>query len=94
MRSRSTATGRSSTGSVEFSQPSKPCWIRGGRPSPGPRATRTELLEDFGRFEPLAEAGSFRSYREVLEDVARAFGEEYGVARRARGRRSLRRIGG
>ena len=37
------------------------------------------LLEDFGRFEPEAEAGPFRSYRAVLEDVARAFGREYGV---------------
>ena len=38
------------------------------------------LLEDFGRFEPEAEAGPHRSYREVLQDVARAFGAEYRVA--------------
>jgi 2-haloacid dehalogenase len=38
------------------------------------------LLEEFGRFEPEAEAGVFRTYRAVLEDVARAFGREHGVA--------------
>lgn len=38
------------------------------------------LLEEFGRFEPEAEAGAFRAYRAVLEDVARAFGREHGVA--------------
>ena len=37
------------------------------------------LLEDFGRFEPEAEAGPHRSYREVLHDVALAFGAEHGV---------------
>ena len=41
----------------------------------GPR----RLLEDFGRFEPEAEGGAFRSYRTVLEDVARAYGVHYGV---------------
>lgn len=37
------------------------------------------VLEQYGRFEPEAERGPFRSYREVLRDVARAFGEAYGV---------------
>jgi 2-haloacid dehalogenase len=38
------------------------------------------LLEQFGRFEPEAESGPFRPYREVLRDVARAFGRAHGVA--------------
>ena len=37
------------------------------------------LLEDFGRFEPDAESGAHRRYREVLGDVARRFGVAYGV---------------
>ncbi len=37
------------------------------------------VLAQYGRFEPAAEQGPFRSYREVLRDVARAFGAEYGV---------------
>lgn len=41
---------------------------------------RERVLEQYGRFEPEAEHGPFRSYREVLRDVARAFGVEYGVA--------------
>jgi 2-haloacid dehalogenase len=38
-----------------------------------------ELLECFGRFEPAAEQGVFRPYREVLIDVARRFGDTFGV---------------
>ena len=38
-----------------------------------------ELLECFGRFEPEAEHGSFRPYRDVLMDVARRFGEAFDV---------------
>lgn len=37
------------------------------------------LLELFGRFEPVAESGPFRPYREVLQDVARMFGDAYSV---------------
>ncbi len=37
------------------------------------------LLEQFGRFEPEAESGPFRPYREVLQDVARMFGDAYSV---------------
>jgi 2-haloacid dehalogenase len=37
------------------------------------------VLEQYGRFEPEAEHGPFRSYREVLRDVARAFGRAYEV---------------
>jgi 2-haloacid dehalogenase len=37
------------------------------------------LLSDFARFEPEAEHGTFRRYREVMEDVARRFGAHYGV---------------
>lgn len=40
---------------------------------------RERLLEEYGRFEAAAEAGPFRPYRAVLEDVARRFGAEYGV---------------
>jgi 2-haloacid dehalogenase len=36
------------------------------------------VLEQYGRFEPAAERGPFRPYREVLRDVARAFGQAYG----------------
>ncbi len=35
------------------------------------------LLERYGRFEPEAEHGEFRHYREVLEDVARRFAAEF-----------------
>jgi len=41
--------------------------------------TSAELLECFGRFEPAAEQGVFRPYREVLIDVARRFGDAFGV---------------
>lgn len=41
--------------------------------------TSAELLECFGRFEPAAEHGAFRPYREVLMDVARRFGDAFGV---------------
>ena len=37
------------------------------------------LLEQLGRFEPVAEQGPFRRYREVLEDVARMYGDAYSV---------------
>lgn len=39
-----------------------------------------EVLQQYGRFEPEAERGPFRSYREVLRDVARAFGSAWRVA--------------
>jgi 2-haloacid dehalogenase len=38
------------------------------------------LLRDFGRFEPAAQAGPFRSYRDVLREVAGAYGRARGVA--------------
>jgi len=37
------------------------------------------LLEMFGRLESAAEQGAFRSYREVLTDVAQEFGAELSV---------------
>jgi len=37
------------------------------------------LLELFGRFEPEAEHGAFKSYREVLIEVAARFGEEFDL---------------
>lgn len=37
-----------------------------------------ELLELYGEFEAEAEAGTYRSYREVLESVVRRFGERLG----------------
>ena len=40
---------------------------------------RDTLLEQYGRFEPAAEEGPFRPYREVLKDVARMFGDAYAV---------------
>jgi 2-haloacid dehalogenase len=52
-----------------------PLLDRGGVDIPPDEA----LLELFGRLEPAAEAGPFRSYRSVLEEVARGFGEELGV---------------
>lgn len=38
-----------------------------------------ELLQTFGRFEPEEEAGAFRSYRAVLEGVAKRFGDHFDV---------------
>jgi 2-haloacid dehalogenase len=38
-----------------------------------------ELLERFGRFESEVEAGAFSRYREVLAEVARRLGAEYGA---------------
>lgn len=38
-----------------------------------------ELLALYGRFEPVAQRGPFRRYRDVLEEVARRFGEELGA---------------
>ncbi len=40
---------------------------------------RERLLEQYGLFESAAEEGRFRSYREVLRDVARMFGEAYSI---------------
>jgi 2-haloacid dehalogenase len=37
------------------------------------------LLELFGRFEPAAEHGAFKSYRQVLVDVALRFAEEFDL---------------
>ncbi|MDG2281738.1 MAG: haloacid dehalogenase type II [Longimicrobiales bacterium] len=37
------------------------------------------LLEQYGRFEPAAEDGPFRPYRDVLQDVARMFGDAYSI---------------
>lgn len=45
----------------------------------GVDASDDELLERYGRLEPRAQAGDFRPYREVLHDVARAFGHELDV---------------
>ena len=38
------------------------------------------ILERFGLLEAAAEAGAFRPYRSVLEEVAFGFGEAYGFA--------------
>jgi 2-haloacid dehalogenase len=38
------------------------------------------ILERFGLLEAAAEAGSFRPYRSILEEVACGFGEMYGFA--------------
>lgn len=45
----------------------------------GLRPDDTRLLEMYGRFESAAQRGPFRPYRQVLEAVARAFGEAVGV---------------
>lgn len=48
----------------------------------GPAGTdreRSARLTDFARFEPRAEAGPFRRYRDVLRDVAEMFGEARSV---------------
>lgn len=37
-----------------------------------------ELLELYGRFEPLVEAGSFKIYRVVLREVVQMFGKHFG----------------
>ncbi|HHG86253.1 MAG TPA: haloacid dehalogenase type II [Bacteroidetes bacterium] len=37
-----------------------------------------EILELYGRFEPIAEAGDFRIYRKVLAQVMRLFGQHFG----------------
>ncbi len=49
----------------------------GGRGEPLPDGS--ELLELFGRLESAAEEGPFRSYREVLHEVAEGFARELGV---------------
>ena len=38
------------------------------------------ILERFGLLEAAAEAGAFRPYRAILEEVASGFGEVYGFA--------------
>ena len=38
------------------------------------------ILEQFGLLEAAAEAGVFRPYRAILEEVASGFGEVYGFA--------------
>lgn len=38
----------------------------------------TAILELYGEFEAEAESGPYRTYREVLESVVRAFGERLG----------------
>jgi len=43
------------------------------------RRSDDDLLVMYGEFEARAEEGAFRNYREVLEDVACAFGAELGV---------------
>ena len=45
-----------------------------GVADPGDR----EILECFGRLEPAAQAGAFRTYRSVLADVAQGFGGALG----------------
>jgi 2-haloacid dehalogenase len=42
-------------------------------------ASGDELLELFGRFEAAAEHGAFKSYREVLTEVARSFAAEFAL---------------
>jgi 2-haloacid dehalogenase len=39
-----------------------------------------EILTAYGRLETEAEHGPFRPYREILADVVRGFGKEYGFA--------------
>jgi 2-haloacid dehalogenase len=46
---------------------------------PSDACTADQLLEQFGRFESEAEGGAFRSYREVLQDVARSYGMAHDV---------------
>jgi 2-haloacid dehalogenase len=53
--------------------------LGGPTPSSESIAAHDALLSDFARFEPAAEHGTFRCYREVMGDVARRFGAEYGV---------------
>lgn len=48
-----------------------------------------EILELYGRFEPQAEAGAYRSYREVLRSVVDLFGAHGGFAPTAAERLSL-----
>jgi 2-haloacid dehalogenase len=47
------------------------------------------LLELYGEFEAQAEAGSYQSYRKVLESVVRQFGEHCGFHPSAAEQRSL-----
>lgn len=46
--------------------------------SHGIRIGDSEILELYGEVEAAAEAGDFRSYREVLRSVVRSFGERLG----------------
>lgn len=46
---------------------------------PGARPSDDALLTMYGRFESEAQRGAFRSYREVLQEVARRYGEELGI---------------
>ena len=50
------------------------------RPIVGPDGDDDELLEAFGRAESVVEAGPYRRYRDVLEEVARTIATERGVA--------------
>ena len=56
---------------------------------------RETLLEQYGRFEPAAEDGPSRPYRDVLEDVARMFGDAYSIEAISSGERAqcFHRIG-
>lgn len=40
--------------------------------------TDNEILSTYGRLETKAEHGPFRRYREILSDVVRGLGQEYG----------------
>jgi 2-haloacid dehalogenase len=50
----------------------------GAPAAPGAEESDDTLLERFGRLEAAAERGPFRSYRDVLREVARGFGHAGG----------------
>lgn len=46
--------------------------------SRGVSVSDTEVLQSFAQFEAQAEQGEYRTYREILREVVRAFGRKHG----------------
>jgi len=57
--------------------------------SHGAEAESETILELYGRFEPAAQSGPFKPYRQVLALVVTSFGEQFGFAPTAAERRAL-----
>lgn len=55
----------------------------------GKSVAAADLLALYGEFEAAAETGEYRSYREVLQEVVRSFGQHLGFAPTADQLRSL-----